>query len=268
VSAATTPDAVAGARRCALCAAPLGGPYCAQCGQADARTGRSLREVLLGQTGRLAHTVAMLLGRPGELAREIDEGRDRQSLRPLTLLLNLIALFFLVGGGPGGFQAAALIRNDTTGQLEAVATQAAARRGIDRSLFDERLENRYRSTYSLLIPLSAFVYAAALALVERRKRKSWLVHLSAAVHYLCASFLVSALLFGLAKLAGIDVLGPGVLPFVTLVYFAIYIVLMLRRTYGDSWPIAAAKTLFVMALGGASDTALAYVALGLSLITV
>jgi hypothetical protein len=262
------PEAEAGARRCALCGAPLAGPFCARCGQADPQGGRSLREALLGQTGKLVHTVRMLLARPGELAREIDEGRDRQSLRPLTLLFNLIALFFVVGGGPGGFQAAALIRSDSSGQLEAVASGVAAQRALDRPLFDERLEHRFRTTYSLLIPFSALVYAAAIALVERRKRKSWLVHLSAAIHYLCATFLVSAVLFGMAKLAGVDLLARSALPALSLAYFAVYFVLMLRRAYGDAWPAAAAKTLFVMALGGATDAALAYVALGVSLLTV
>ncbi len=70
------------------------------------------------------HTLRLLLTRPGELARETDECRDRDAIRPLTLLL--------------------------------------------------------------------------LWLTHRRMRKSWLVHVAAAVHYACFAFLVAVAVFAAA----------------------------------------------------------------------
>ena len=67
-----------------------------------ARSAKSSR----ARPARLAYTLRRLLTRPGELAREIDEGRDRRAMRPLTLLLNLIPLFFLLGGGAQRLQRA------------------------------------------------------------------------------------------------------------------------------------------------------------------
>jgi hypothetical protein len=74
----------------------LAGPFCQNCGQPSAAVRRALREVFAGQNGRLIHTLQIILTAPGELAREIDEGRDSASMRPLTLLFHLAAFFFLV----------------------------------------------------------------------------------------------------------------------------------------------------------------------------
>lgn len=124
---------------CRLCGAALAGPYCHSCGQASVAAQRSFREVLMGQSGRLLHTLRLLLTRPGELAREIDEGRDRLSLRPLTLLLNLIPLFFLLGGGPGGFNARTLMSGDDTGTMVATLAHLAQEQGIAPALLEERM---------------------------------------------------------------------------------------------------------------------------------
>ena len=94
---------------CASCGTRRLGPWCHACGQASRDAPRSFREVFTGQTGKIAYTLKRLLLRPGELAREIDEGRDRRAMRPLTLLLNLIPLFFLLGGGTGGFSAHSIV---------------------------------------------------------------------------------------------------------------------------------------------------------------
>ena len=132
---------------CRLCGAALVGPYCHACGQPTPAAPRGLREVLLGQTGRLTHTLRLLFTRPGELAREIDEGRDRASLRPLTLLLNLIPLFFLLGGGPQGFSVRMFANSDPSRQLAAIVERAALRRGVAAPIFEERVEQRFRAVY-------------------------------------------------------------------------------------------------------------------------
>lgn len=252
---------------CRFCRAALTGPYCQACGQPSLVVRRTFREAIMGNTGRLLHTLRVLLTEPGGLAREIDEARDRGSMRPGALLTNVIAVFFLLAGGVGGFTSDALIAQDRSGHIANFAAKRATERGVATSVYHERLENRFRSTYSVLITLTTLSYAAALWLVERRRRKSWLVHLAAGVQYLCITFILSAFVYGGGRLAGIDIaavpfVGPAMIG-----VLALYIVLLLRRLYGDGWGAAAAKAIVVLVIGALSDTILSYAALAIALVT-
>jgi len=262
------PPPSAAPRACAICGAALAGPYCHACGQASPAAARGFRDVLSGQTGRLLHTLRLLLTRPGELAREIDEGRDRRAVRPLTLLLNLIALFFLVGGGQGGFGAHTMIANDRSGTITAIVAERAQHRGIAQPLFEERLEQRFKSVYSLLGVVQALAYGCAFWLVERRRRKAPLVHFAAAIHYMCFSFLASTVEFGILKLKGVEALDVVWLVWLTWAVVATYMALALRRTYRDSMPLAAGKTLIVMSIGFVVSVILSFGALVVALVTI
>jgi hypothetical protein len=158
--------------------------YCHACGQPGPAARQRLSEALLGQSGRLLHTLRILLTRPGELARETDECRDRGSIRPLTLLLNVVAFFFLLSGLTD-FRLQAFERQDETGKLTQVLERRAAEVGVGRELFVERVERRFQSLYTLLLVAGVVVYATVLWLTHRRPRKTWLVHVAAAVHYVC-----------------------------------------------------------------------------------
>jgi hypothetical protein len=260
-------DVAPSPERCRLCGAALTGPYCQACGQPSAAVRRTFRDAITGQTGRLLHTLRVLLLEPGGLAREIDEARDRASMRPGALLTNVIAVFFLLAGGVGGFTSDSLIAQDHRGYLAGVAADRASARGVAPSVYHERLENRFRSTYSILITLSTLSYAAALWLVERRRRKSWLVHFAAGVQYLCITFLLSALVYGGGRVAGVDIASTLAVGVAMIVLLALYIVLMLRRLYGDAWGAAIGKALVVLVIGALSDSILSYVALAIALVT-
>lgn len=253
---------------CRECGATLTGPYCQACGQPSVAVRRSFKETLLGQTGRLAHTLVQLVLRPGELAREIDEARDRRSMRPASLLLNLIAFFFIVGGGVGGFSASSIIHRDPSGTMERTAQALAQKKGLDRALLDERVEQRFRAAYSVLVPIvSSFAYAFMLWVVERRKGKAWLVHFAAAVQYLCATFLLAAVTFGAGRVLGLDVMSMPAVQVATLLLLAAYMVVMLVRLYADAAWLAVLKTIAVLAVGGVVDGFMAYAALAVAMIS-
>lgn len=87
---------------CANCAAPLSGPFCAQCGQ-HAHLHRTLgavfHEFLHGIThfdGKAWHTLPMLLFRPGRLTRSYIEGHRARYIAPVPLFLMVIFLMFFV----------------------------------------------------------------------------------------------------------------------------------------------------------------------------
>jgi hypothetical protein len=177
-----------------------------------------------------------------------------------------VAVFFLVAGGVT-FSARALLLQDPTGSVMRIVAERSARQGVNQDVYFERMESRFKSTYSVLINLSALAYAFALWVVERRRRKPWLVHLAAGVHYLCVTFLLSALVFGFARVADIDVLTLQWIGFSMMAVLGVYIALMLRRLYGDSTGWAIIKTLFVLLVGSIADSIIAYGSLGLALIT-
>lgn len=103
MSSHTTPlPAGAPPRSCQNCAAPLTGPYCAQCGQHDVDYHRSfhhlthdLLENLFHFEGKFFASVAWLLARPGRLTKEFIAGRRMSQLNPLRFYLFVSVLFFL-----------------------------------------------------------------------------------------------------------------------------------------------------------------------------
>ncbi len=252
---------------CRLCAIPLAGPYCHACGQASRAAPRALREVLLGQTGRLVHTLRMLFTRPGELAREIDEGRDRGSMRPLTLLLNLIPLLFLLGGGANGFSVHMFAAADGSGRLNTAIERSAARRNAPLPVFEEHLEQRFRTAYSLLIVVQVTAYGLMLGLAERRRRKPWIVHFAAATHYMCFSVALSIASFSLFRAAGTTLAAHPAFWMAQMAVSGTYMGLSLHRAYDDRPLAAAAKALGVIAGGFVVALALTYLSLAVALWT-
>jgi len=88
--------------KCANCANPMIGPYCAVCGQplnTHRRTlGRLLHEVVKGSASldsRILRTAGALLFRPGELTLAFVEGRTQRYLPAVRLYFFVSLLFFL-----------------------------------------------------------------------------------------------------------------------------------------------------------------------------
>lgn len=85
---------------CANCAAPLAGPFCAQCGQ-RAHLHHSMAEVfhdfLHGIThidGKAWKTLPMLLFQPGRLTRSYIDGQRARYIAPVPLFLMVVFLMF------------------------------------------------------------------------------------------------------------------------------------------------------------------------------
>jgi len=267
VTAAAPVDLIAAGdvARCASCGSVLAGPYCHACGQPGPAARQRLSEALLGQTGRLGYTLRMLLTRPGELARATDECRDRSVIRPLTLLLNVVAFFFLLSGLTG-FRLQAFEREDSSGKLAAAVQRYAQASGMARELYVERVERRFQSAYTLLLTASVALYALLLSLTHRHPRRSWLVHAAAAVHYVCFVFLIAVVFYAAFRQFGIASMSMSALLLQLGIGFA-YLVLMFRRTYDDSLARALATSLFVSGIGIVIDAGAFIVALNAALLT-
>jgi hypothetical protein len=196
----------------------------------------------------MLYTLPRLL-RPGELAHELDRGRDRLAVRPLTLLLNLIPLFFLFGGGTSGFSAHTFLSADPSGTLMAAVSRMAEKRGVPAPLYEERVEQRFKAVYSVLVVVQALAYGLGIGVLERRKRKAWLVHVATAIHYLCFNFIVSMLLFLVLRLVHQAVADHPFAAGAVMVVNATYMAASLHRVYEDRWALAAGKAALLMAFG-------------------
>ena len=106
-AARATPAADAGVRE--LRHAPLGGEYCAACGQRHephlhtvAHFAAEAFESISHADSRLWRTLWYLLSRPGFLTREFFEGKRVRYLPPFRLYLVISVVFFLIVGLPEG----------------------------------------------------------------------------------------------------------------------------------------------------------------------
>lgn len=119
---ALTPARTSVAAECPGCAAPLGGPFCAQCGQraeAPRLTLRAFASEIVAQVAQLdhglLHTFVQLVRRPGPTIRDYIGGQRRKYTSPVSYALLAV-----------GF---AVLRGELIGRarsLEAVVTKAAA----------------------------------------------------------------------------------------------------------------------------------------------
>jgi hypothetical protein len=173
--------------RCRAWSGVLAGPFCQNCGQPSA-VRRTLREVLAGQSGRLIHTLRIILTAPGELAHAIDEGRDSASMRPLTLLFHLAA-FFVVSMFTG-FGIDVITRADASGTFATTIERNAS--AYPPALYHERLEHRFQAIYTVFVPLIALGYGGTIGLTHWR-RQPWMVPLAGGIQYLCFMAPVAAL---------------------------------------------------------------------------
>lgn len=140
---------------CLNCAAPLAGPFCAQCGQ-KAQVHRSLRAFLadfvagmLNFEGRLWHTLPLLAWKPGELTRRYVDGQRARFVSPIGLYLFTVFLMFATLGftgsldhltiGEGMSKAAANQQHelDQLGQQRA----AAVAQGKDPAALDRKIRD-------------------------------------------------------------------------------------------------------------------------------
>ena len=88
---------------CENCGAPMGGPFCAQCGQAAVDYRRSFRHIIvdvldsfLNWDSKFFATIGWLIARPWHLTNQFLAGRRVRYVHPLRLYLLVSILFFFV----------------------------------------------------------------------------------------------------------------------------------------------------------------------------
>ena len=260
---------------CAACHAPLGGRFCAACGERrpsgdDERLGPFLRDQFYEVTsadGKLWRTLRALWV-PGKLTTEYFDGRRGLYVRPVRIFLVVnVVLFFLMSGNSGTILKGPLSSHLGASLYGPLAERLVAGRvsalGIDfdayQSAFDLHATSLAPTLLGLLVPGLALVLWILLVPV----RASGVRHLVHATH-LTAAFLAGSLGIMLVLWLGMDLLArfagirfdspdPVLLPTI-LAALCVLVALSARRVYaiGRSYAVA------VGVLGGTLGFAFAF----------
>lgn len=217
---------------CRNCASPLGGPYCAACGQRElAHPDPTVRELLgdaaqtvLSVDGRLLTTLRALLFAPGRLTRDWLAGRRAPYASPMQSYLTASLVLFAVLAvqppvprpveqtGRHGFRFfGGIVRIGYTLPDSTVARMRAAPRPSLRERVSLRLHSanalgpgavqELEGKVSAALPQAVFVlvpvYGALLAAAYRGLRRRLPQHLVLALHVHAAAFTWLAIAFGL-----------------------------------------------------------------------
>jgi hypothetical protein len=235
------------------------GPFCHQCGQAvrsPLESGRAFfgdaAANLADLDSRALRSAALLITRPGALTAEFLEGRRVRYTAPLQVYLAAVALFFLVNAYRP-FVTFDLATRRITSSLNAAGVSGhlsdseftnLERRGISLEVFQERFEAAVTGYLPTFLIGSVLLFALVLALFFRRQRRPYLAHTIFALHW-TAFYLLLMIVDPLLPQRQI---GPGPLGVVLALAALGYLVLALKRAYGQPWPATVGKAvgLFLM----------------------
>lgn len=224
---------------CLSCGADGVDAFCPGCGEPAAHHGdlslRHLTHDFLHEfthlDGKIWRTLHALLLKPGLLTAEYWAGRRGLWVRPLRLYLVISALTLLLApsaSGPLGLRTWVNRTGDYTVGNSAKAASSSAP-------INEELSHRISKIYLTTRYLSLAVLAAALWAVARKRQPFYGAHLISAMHFDSFGYLATAALAWLGP-AGPQIAVPLIL---------VYLVLFLRRLYGESWLLTLSKSIVV-----------------------
>jgi hypothetical protein len=221
--------------RCANCADPLAGRFCARCGEkrigpADHTLRRFAEHFFAAFTnvdGTIFLTVRALLFRPGRLTADYLRGKRKPYIPPLQLFLIANLVFFLLHPLIGSntlttdlhTQLHYTWHHETAGEL--VARRLALRHVTEETYaatFDPAAITLARSLVILLVP----VFSLAVMAVHGRQRRHYSAHLVFSLHFgafwlllICAVLTLTNLTMHLLRLVEVfpsdTVVNSGVL---------------------------------------------------------
>ena len=286
---------------CANCRALLAGHFCSQCGapRLEERpltvrrfAGDLWNEVTSIDSGTL-RTLRALFLKPGLLTREYLDGRTRWYLSPLRVFLLTIALYLFAHSALGlqrreqeKLRAASALQDRKIEQQKAreeAAAKAAGGSAASAAPLTGKAAEKRRIKRETLLSLASTVtpavasasanqwlqlinplaIAAVLALIFRRKRRSYAEHVVHALH-LMAFVAILDIAINVVQVAHGEAHHTFDICFVLFwVIFARYFYLSAQRVYGDSTQRTAVDT-GLFAIGG--QTALFVLPIGVAVL--
>lgn len=259
--------AAAAGSACTNCSTALAGRYCHACGQ-DSVPDETALASWRSQWQRLVRTFLALVFHPGQLTREHLAGGRIRYIPPFTLVLNVIALFFLLSIVTQ-FRVQSFVQRDSTQHLANVVQKRAEAAGLSREVFLERVERRFQGMYTLCVATISLVgYTLLFKLVFRKDWSGWRGPFTFALHYLAFIFIaLPAIMIAVHFASGaVPKLALQIVAMTTSAGVALaWLTLAIRRLFAGRWGLAVAKALLVLGVGFVIDQSMFLAALLLSL---
>lgn len=234
-------DAAVTMTSCLNCGSQLAGRWCAHCGQRAASPRPTLHELLheaahelVHLDGKIVRTIVMLLFKPGTLTREFLDGKRVRAVSPIRIYLICSVFFFgAMTVVPTGKMHVSVSRADA--QLQ----HAADRVNKDPDLLVHAFATAFPKAMFVLMPLFGLIVFAFCWRAERM----YVPHFYFAVHYHAFAFVALALFEVVSLIHGWP---AAIVRLVLLLALFPYLAIALRRVYGGSHWLNAAKTLAIL----------------------
>ena len=238
--------------RCPNCLAELVCEYCPRCGQRrihpqELSARRYFRELAsematVPERFKTLRTLRKLFI-PGLLTADFLRGRRQPYLTPFKVYVLCAALFFLAAP-TAGFTLATMLEADRSGTLSSLASAKAAARGLATPLFNARFDVRLQSVYTITLGAAAIVFALWLQWLFRKQQRPYGAHLIFALHYVAFMYLL-AIAAGMIRPIGLSVDVAAAAGYAAI---APYLVLGLKRVYGESTGVILLKAASLLLL--------------------
>jgi hypothetical protein len=274
---------------CANCGAALTGRFCAACGQSAEASLRPAWELVEQTLESLVHfdargprSLKLLMLRPGELTRQYLAGKRASFVQPVRFYILISLVFFLavwvtntaivqfvgfhtiVGNHEGVafrlFAPLAQVPNDLrpseiTNRVHLTDDEGNTPAWFTRLLgemehalkepatLNERMSELFPKMMFALVP----VFGLILWLLYAWRRRYLIEHLIFALHFHSFAFVLATLV-----IVARPVLPPGFIGGLFLVPAALYLLLALKRVYGQNWVKTAIKEVVLVVLYGLS----------------
>ena len=221
---------------CPNCGTEFLDDFCHHCGEKQHYAEElTLRHFVLHAPHELSHvdtkvfaTLRYLFTRPGFLTQEFIAGRRLRYMRPFSLFLIAVAVFFLVDSFKpvSHYNIKRLTEQDKKGQIHAAWKQLADAKHVSEEVIMERVQDTMHRASNAAQVLNALAMAIVLALFFRKRY--FVEHLVFSLHFLSITFFGALLLLPLqSRLSGRVFFLLSIVIFVTYLFFA------MRRVYGQ-----------------------------------
>jgi hypothetical protein len=229
-------DAVAPAAACRNCGAGLVGEYCQSCGEPRPNPHEYQWKHLVHDAihefihldGKIFRTLWLLIARAGFLTQEYWAGRRTAYIRPLRLYIVVAAVHLLLISH--NFYRVELFKHvDSSGGLGKYLDTIAVRTNRTPAEVEQSANSHLAKAYSVMQYTAVLAFALVPWVVYRRQKPYYVQHFIFSLHVYCFYFLLTGALALLITRE--QWVGSRFLPLITLAYLLI----ALRRLYGESW---------------------------------
>jgi hypothetical protein len=239
--------------------------YCSHCGEKrrdrtdwklSSIAGEAFAEFTNLEHSKFWQTFRLLLFKPGQLTRDYWSGRRKRYLGPVKLYLGCFALslvLYSIHQPTAVYDVRTLAAAGSDGRLPRLLDELAAKRGIPAPEIAQELNSRWQRYISMSQVVYPLFVALALKLFLRRRALYFTEHLIFALHVLAFLFLSFVIVWPFLALFGLQISIENYTPAFwiittgSLAWTAIYLLLALRRAYGEPWLPAILKGLVVFA---------------------